>query len=132
MQDVFWTFYVCSICVLCLVSKVIFPSLLFLRIYTFWEELFCLFYKSLLSSLTFVRWKFFYLVERFLHKLCPCLNIAIVLSQLGIIARIFSYLIYNIISLGWKTEKKELLSWREVKKQLEILQIGICSSLDIG
>ena len=50
---------------------------------TFWKELYCLFHKSLLPSVTFVN--SIVLNEKFLHHLCLCSDI--VFAQLEVIAR---------------------------------------------
>ena len=59
--------------------------LVFIRTFTFWKKIVCLFYKSLLTFLTLVNCKGPYLSEGFLHNLCQCLNI--VYAQLGVIPR---------------------------------------------
>ena len=48
----------------------------FLRTYTFWKELVCLIFKSLLPFITFVNYQGPYFAEGFLHNLCPCFHIA--------------------------------------------------------
>ena len=53
---------------------------------TFWKELVCLIFKSLLPSLTSVNYEGAYLAEGFLHNLCPCFDIAF--AQLGVIPKI--------------------------------------------
>ena len=58
-------------------SKVRFPSLYFLRTYTFWKKLICKIFKLLLPFLIFVNCKDPYL--------CPCFGIAF--RQLGVIPR---------------------------------------------
>ena len=58
-------------------SKVRFPSLYFLRTYTFWKKLVCKIFKLLLPFLIFVNCKGPYL--------CPCFGIAF--RQLGVIPR---------------------------------------------
>ena len=58
-------------------SKVRFPSLYFLRTYTFWKKLICKILKLLLPFLIFVNCKDPYL--------CPCFGIAF--RQLGVIPR---------------------------------------------
>ena len=55
-----------------LLSQVLFPSFSFLRTYTSWKELVCLFYKSLLPFLNFVNCEVLYLAEEFLDNLFPC------------------------------------------------------------
>ena len=66
-------------------SEALFPSLQFLRTYTFWKELVCLIFKSLLTLLIFVNYEGPYFAEGFLLNLRPCFDIAF--AQLGVIQK---------------------------------------------
>ena len=66
----------------CSLSKVLFRSLYFLRTYTFFKELVCLFCKSL-PFLPFENCKNLYFALGFLYNLCPFFHI--VFTQLGVI-----------------------------------------------
>ena len=66
------------------VFRVLFLSLMFLRIDALWKELVC-FFKLLLLFLILVNYEGPYLVERFHHNLRPCLDIAF--AELEVITR---------------------------------------------